>query len=118
MPITMQIPAEWLAEAGMQDFRPQRPAFQCAGLHGLIALTYIEPIVRSVPLDANGFRKSKMMPVLEMIRDDIPCKKPVYVAQQSGKQWPFFLKDGLHRFYASRTLGFTHIPIGIVPPDY
>jgi hypothetical protein len=45
----------------------------------LIALAEIEPFVRLVPIDANGLRRSKMMPVLEMIRDDRPSKDPLQV---------------------------------------
>jgi hypothetical protein len=117
-PITMEIPAEWLAEAGLQNFEPPRPAIQCSAEHELIALNEIEPFVRLVPLDANGFRRSKMMPVLEMIRSDLPCKEPIYVARQSGRQWPYFLRDGVHRFYASRALGFTHVPADVIPASY
>ncbi len=118
MSITMEIPVDWLAEVGLQDFKARRPAIQCAVPHTLIALRDIEPLVRVVPLDANGFRRSKMLPVLEMIRDDLPCDKPIYVARQSGKQWPYFLRDGVHRFYASRTLGFTHMAADVIPASY
>jgi hypothetical protein len=72
MTITMEIPAEWLAEAGLQDFKPLRAAIRCGAPHALIALDEIEPFVRLVSLDANGFRREKMMAVLAMIRDDRP----------------------------------------------
>lgn len=117
MTITMEIPLEWLAEVGLQDFRPPRTAIQCGAPHELIALAEIEPLVRLVPIDANGFRRSKMMPVLEMIRDDLPSKDPIQVIRQFG-EWPYRLHDGVHRFYASRTLGFTHVPAEIIEPIY
>jgi hypothetical protein len=117
MTITMEIPAEWLAEAGLQNFEPGRSAIRCAVPHELIALDETEPFVRLVPIDANGFRRSKMMPVLEMIRDDRPCEKPIYVARQAG-QWPYFLRDGVHRYYASRRLGFTYVPAEVIDVTY
>lgn len=117
MPITMEIPAEWLAEAGLQNFKPARVAIRCAAPHALIALDEIEPFVRLVPLDANGFRRSKMMAVLEMIRDDRPCAEPIYVWRQAS-HWPYCLRDGVHRYYASCALGFTHVPAEVIDPTY
>jgi hypothetical protein len=117
MNITMEIPAEWLAEVGLQNFKAPRSAIRCAVPHELIAIADIEPLVRLVPLDANGFRRAKILPVLEMIRDDCPCAEPVYVARQAG-EWPYFLRDGVHRYYASRTLGFTHLPAEVIVPSY
>jgi hypothetical protein len=105
----MEIPTEWLVEAGLQNFRPQRSAFRCAVPHQLIALAEIEPHVRPFPLDANGFGRTRMISVLEMLRDDRPCDKPIEVVRQAA-QWPYRLYDGVHRFYACRTLGFTHVP--------
>jgi hypothetical protein len=72
MAVSMQIPAEWLAEVGLQNFKPVRSSIRCAGPHTLIALGGIERLVRDIPIDSNGFRRSKMMPVLELIRDDRP----------------------------------------------
>ena len=103
MAITMEIPVEWLAEAGLQTFKPTRSAFRCAAPHQLIALAEIEPFVHLIPLHANGFNQHKMRALLEMIREDQPCQKPIYVARQSG-QWFYCLRDGVHRFYASRSL--------------
>ena len=118
MTITMEIPAEWIAEAGIQNFKTARLAIRCAAPHVLIALAEIEPLVRLVPLDANGFRRSKMMPVLEMIRDDRPCAEPIYVWRQQAGEWPYGLRDGVHRYYASRRLGFSHVPAEVIDPTY
>jgi hypothetical protein len=109
----MEIPADWLVEVGLQNFRPPRSAIRCGATHRLIDLGEIEPFVRSVPIDANGFRRSKMMQVLEMIRDDRSFDDPIQVLRQTG-QWPYRLHDGVHRYYASRTLGFTHVPAEMV----
>jgi hypothetical protein len=81
----------------------------------LIALAEIEPLVRNVPLDANGFRRSRMISVLEMIRDDLPCDKPIEILRQPGQR-PYRLHNGVHRYYASRALGFTHVPADVIDP--
>jgi hypothetical protein len=117
MSITMEIPDQWLADVGFEDFKPTRSAIRCAVQHELISIAEIEPLVRSIPLDANGFRRSKMIAVLEMIRDDVPSTEPIYVARQLGR-WPYHLRDGVHRYYASRALGFTHVPAEIIDPSY
>jgi hypothetical protein len=109
----MEIPAEWFAEAGLQGFKPQRSAFRCAAPHELIVLAEIEPVARSVSLEANGFVRSRMISVLEMIRDDRPSHEPIQIMRRSG-QWPYRLHHGVHRFYASRRLGFTHVPAEVI----
>jgi hypothetical protein len=81
----------------LQDFKPARSAIRCAVPHELIALAEIEPLVRVVPIAANGFRRSKMMQVLEMIGDDHSFKEPILVARQAGR-WSYFLRDGVHRY--------------------
>jgi hypothetical protein len=115
--VTMEIPPEWLVEAGLQDFTPPRSAIRCAVPHELVAIADIEPFVRQVALDANGFRKSKIMPVLELVRDDRLFADALQVVRQVG-QWQFGLHNGVHRFYASRTLGFTHVPAEVVDLNF
>jgi hypothetical protein len=113
MPITMEIPAEWLAEAGVQNFKPARSAFRCAAPHMLIALAEIEPPMRRVPLDANGFERPRMLSVLKMIHDDLPSRDAIQVLRQAG-QWPYRLHHGVHRYYASLTLGLSHVPVEVI----
>jgi hypothetical protein len=113
MTISMEVPAEWLAEVGLQGFRPQRSSIRCTAPHELIALNQIEPVIRLEPLDANGFRRAKMIAVLERIRDDVPFNEPVHILRKPGDP-PFKLHDGTHRFHASLALGFTHVPAEII----
>jgi hypothetical protein len=61
---TMQMPPEWLAEAGLQDFVAKQRSYRCTAPRVLIPLNQIEKVVRSRPLDANGFRREGMMRVL------------------------------------------------------
>ncbi len=117
MTITMVIPTEWLAEVGLLNFKPARSAIRCASPHELIPLDQIERFVREIAIDANGFRRIKMIPVLERIRNDVPFTEPIYVARKAGDP-PYFLRDGVHRFYASLTLGFTHVPTEVIDQTY
>ena len=69
----MIIPADWLAEADMQNFRPAQRGFRCDTTHDLIALADIEVPMRNpgVTLDANGFRHDRMLHILVGIRDNV-----------------------------------------------
>ena len=80
-------------------------------------LDEIERMVRVVPLDANGFRRDKMMPVLVGIRDGADIVPPVPVEPiELDQRRMYRLRDGTHRFYASLTLGFSHLPCDICNP--
>jgi hypothetical protein len=54
-----------------------------------------------------------MISVLKMIRDDIPSDDAVEVERRTGR-WPYRAHHGAHRYYASRTLGFSHVPAELV----
>lgn len=65
---SMKIPRQWLAEAGVETFVPAAPSFRCTEPHVLIPLIKIEKVVRTRPLDANGFCRDRMMRILVGIR--------------------------------------------------
>jgi hypothetical protein len=107
----MNVPAEWIAEAGLQDFKPTRCGFHCVVDHELIALADIEPPIRNAdrPLDANGFRHDRMLKILVGIRrDDAIPPIPIEIADPGQRRYR--VRDGVHRYWASVTVGFTHIP--------
>lgn len=107
---SMKIPPEWLAEAGVENFVPDSSSFRCTGAQDLIPLTKIERVIRTVSLDANGLCRDRMMRILVGIRngDDLP---PVPVERTDAGHYR--LREGTHRFYASLTLGFSHLPVEI-----
>jgi hypothetical protein len=111
---TMEIPPAWLAEAGVHGYIATRPSFNCSASHVSIPLADIERVVRTRPLDANGFCHDRMIRILVGIRDGADMVPPVPVEQIAvGK---YRLRDGTHRFYASLALGFTHLPCEICEP--
>jgi hypothetical protein len=116
MPPSMIIPAKWLSEAGVQDFRPtSKLSFRCDGQHRLIALSDIEVPLRisGYSLDANGFRHDRMVRLLTGIRDNVSLPA-IYIETADPGQRPYRVRAGVHRYYASLALGFSHVPAEIV----
>jgi hypothetical protein len=111
---SMIIPAEWLAQAGAQNFRPARRAYRCDDPHECIALADIEAPLRQsgFPLDANGFRHDRMVRILTGIRDNVSLPA-IYI--ERGDQRLYRVREGVHRYHASLTLGFSHVPAEIIP---
>ena len=103
------VPADWIAAAGLEAFQATGQAYRCDNPCVLISLDQIQPIKRDRPLDQNGFARSRMMDVLRGIRDNASIP-PVPVWTTIEGPWRFEIRDGYHRLYASRALGFSHIP--------
>jgi hypothetical protein len=112
---SMDIPPEWLREAGVLNFATTSPAFRCTAPHVLIPLEEIEPVVRTVPLDANGFQRDRLMRILVGICDGCALP-PIPVERIEHGPYRYRLRNGTHRFYASRALGFSRVPAEICEP--
>jgi hypothetical protein len=112
---SMQIPAEWLREAGVLNFTPTGLSYRCIAPHVLLALADIEPVLRTKPLDSNGFAHHRMIRVLIGIRDGAALP-PVPVERIEQRAPLYRMRDGTHRFYASLILGFSHVPVEICEP--
>jgi hypothetical protein len=115
MPQSMIVPAPWVAEAGVQDFKPTQRAYRCDDPHECVALAEIEvPLRKSgFPLDANGFRHDRMVRLLMGIRDNVALPA-IYVERADPDQRPYRVREGVHRYHASLKLGFSHVPAEIV----
>jgi hypothetical protein len=114
--VAPRIPPEWLAEAEVENLDVgQRENFRCDEPHVCIALADIEVPMRNpgVTLDANGFRHDRMLRILVGVRDNhsIP---PICVEQAGPGHRPYRVRCGFHRYHASLTLGFSHVPAEIV----
>jgi hypothetical protein len=120
MPQSMIIPPEWLVEAGVQSFKPTRPGFRCDDPdHRLFALADIEPPVRfsGYPLSANGFDHDRMVRLLTGIRGGVALPHILIEAAEGGDR-QYRVHQGLHRYHASRTLGFSHVPAEVIDRRY
>jgi hypothetical protein len=111
----MILPAQWLAEAGVQNFRPVQRGYRCDGQHHLIALADIEvPLRKSgYSLDVNGFRHDRMVRLLNGIRDNVSLPAICIETADPGPR-QYRVREGVHRYHASLTLGFSHIPAEII----
>jgi hypothetical protein len=113
----MIIPTKWLAEAGVQDFRPAptQCGFRCDEQHKLIALADIEPPSRKSghPLDCNGFRHDRMVSLLNGIRDNVSLPA-IRIEMADPGQRQYRVREGAHRYHAALALGFSHIPAKVV----
>ena len=88
----MQIPAEWLREAGVQTFAPKASSFRCPESHDLIALAYIEPVIRTVPLDCNGFAHDRMIRIL--VGSSVARFPPIPIERTEHGAHLYRLRDG------------------------
>jgi len=124
MPQSMIIPATWLVEAGVQNFRPAltQCAFRCDTANELIALADIEVPLRRTgyprdangnPFGENGFDHDRMVRLLTGISDCVSLPA-IHVEIAGPGERRYWVRGGMHRYHASRTLGFTHIPAEIV----
>jgi ParB-like nuclease domain len=113
----MRIPVEWMAEAGVLNFRsdPPQDAFRCDQAHQLVPLADIDapPRRSDCPLDGNGFDRSRMVSILKGIQenDSLP---PIVVERCDVGQRAYRLREGVHRYHASLTLGFSQVPAEFV----
>ena len=113
----MIVPPEWLAEAGVQNFVPTQLSFRCdAPGAAPVALADIEPPLRfdGYPLDATGFDHKRMVRLLTGIRDGVALP-PIFIEDGDPAQRRYRVRCGVHRYHASRTLGFSHVPAEVVP---
>ena len=113
----MIIPAEWMAEASVQNFlpAPTKRGFRCDAEHKLIALADIEVPLRfsDYPLDANGFCHDRMVRLLIGIRDNVSLPA-ICIERPDPGQRMYRVRCGVHRYHASLTLRFSHVPAVVI----
>lgn len=109
----------WIVEAGAQAYRPTTQAFaakpephQAERPFLVVPIDHVEP-----PRRDDGYRwfhYDRMVKILSGIaRGDV--LPPIEVREQLGEgEKQYAVHNGLHRFYASRALGFTHLPVCII----
>ena len=118
-PAQFEIPDEWWAEAGMQDFKVSGPAFHSTAGTEMVPLRQVEPPFRfsEYPKDWRGFERGRLISIFQGIAAgaDMPPVPVVELPPSDISPHPFRLRvcNGLHRFYASVAAGFTHLPVVI-----
>ena len=88
-PAEFEIPDEWWIEAGMTGFRAAEPAFHSSAEARLISLSDIVPPsrLREHPLDYQGFRRDRLISVLQGIATGATIK-PVCLRELPAAEFP------------------------------
>ena len=117
-PASFELLDAWLAEAGAVGFTATAQAFATTDrATDVVPLTNIEPPfrLRGYPKDFEGFDRARMVRILAgIVAGDAICPpKAIRLPRYEFMPSPFGFRiwDGLHRFYASIAMGFTHLPI-------
>lgn len=115
-PCEFEIPDAWLDEAGANGFTPTRAAF-CSGSSAVnVLLTAVEPPrLNGYPLSWRGLDRVRFVRVLKWMVEDteiegVPVLPMPYVDLGSSP-YEFRIRDGVHRFYASVAMGFSHLAV-------
>jgi hypothetical protein len=119
-PCELEIPDDWLAEAGAIGFVPTTRAYRSSSDAVLVPLTDIEPPYRvlKVAKDWRGFDRSRFISVLKGIVtaaeiEPVPLLE-LPTCEFGPNTYRFRVRDGFHRFYASMVAGFECLTATIV----
>jgi len=111
----ISLPSEWWQAAGMDGFKPISAAYGLpegdvflAPLSSIMPMTDTQMIGRS-RLTFNGLDRDRMVSALSAIATGATLP-PIKLFPHRHQGFEFLLADGMHRFYASMAVGFTHIP--------
>ena len=117
--MTHQIPPEWLDQAGLRHFTPKTEWYSthdektCDMV--IVPIGEIAPLIRATGTPA--FDHDRMLSVLRAIRDDVVLP-PIAVYALPKEGYRFRIAHGVHRYYASATLGFSKIPAEVWPHEF
>jgi hypothetical protein len=117
-PCEFEIPDAWLVEAGFDKFTPSASAYHSdADNVKLVPLREIEPPyrLRTCTKDWLGFDRARLVDVLKGIVDRANIEPVPLMQLPPGNllvtvQYPYRVRDGFHRFYASIAAGFEFLP--------
>jgi hypothetical protein len=108
------IPEEWLADIEPAGWRPRATHFAFGGVLGQIVLV-MNFVLLTPPVRDPGtpyFDRDRLRRVATRIVRGEP-QEPIHVELPDDAE-RFIVRDGMHRFYLSRKLGFTAIPALLV----
>jgi hypothetical protein len=119
-PCELEIPDDWLAEAGIAGFTPTTRAYRSSSDAVEVPLTDIEPPHRvlRVAKDWRGFDRCRFVSVLNGILTAAEIEPvrllelPVY--EFGPNTYRYRVRNGFHRFYASIIAGFECLAAVIV----
>jgi hypothetical protein len=116
-PCELELPDEWLTEAGLNGFMPTTLAYHSTSDAVLVPLREIEPPFRTPECskDWRGFDRRRLLAALKGIVakteiEPVPLVKLSPRSQLVPAPYGYRVRDGFHRFYASVIAGFECLP--------
>jgi hypothetical protein len=115
--VSFEIPDAWLEAAGVTGFKPGAPSFNASSIDewptSVVALSGVEAPLRDPGVQ--WFHEERMISILSgMVTGKV--LPPVQADEPLGMcTFPYRVKDGFHRFYASAALGFQSLPVSLRP---
>jgi hypothetical protein len=110
--VQFEIPEEWLVRSGLSGVSFVMDQFVSDGAEAVINIREISSPVRKPGV--TWFHMDRMLPILKGIAlsRSIPA---IDVDQPPDGPFPYRVRDGFHRYYASVLTGFRRIPVKILP---
>ena len=112
------VPADWLAQAGLQGFRPDAASYPVGKNEhpdlpapSIVRLAEIRPVSRS--LGVRGLVEERTRSILRAIAAGDPLP-PIKLYAAPDGAFAYRLGEGFHRFTVSRALGFEAIPAAVM----
>jgi hypothetical protein len=110
------IPDDWWSFCDMPMFIPEGECYNYDPEFGRVIIVNINAIKPPRLNEMPVFEKHKMIPVLLAIGNPGGMLPPVEVAPKSLLNgYSLEVLQGIHRFYASIAVGYSHIPVVIYP---
>jgi hypothetical protein len=113
-----EIPTPWWEEARMPDFTPRGTAYTPTTTDHILFVPICEIRAPSrtrglTGLSRDGFDAQRMTSILTALFGDIPLPAVDVTANATGA-FRYNLYHGMHRFYASAAVGFSHLPVLVI----
>lgn len=118
-----EIDDEWLAEAGVRDFKPSRDCYRASskaasqGSVFTVPIDSVEPLrerakLKGIFCDDNETGASAKQRVIQILCWFIADQEvePVKVVISKNPNYKYKLVDGCHRFHCANAMGFKNVP--------
>ncbi|MEW6324445.1 MAG: hypothetical protein AB1515_03555 [Nitrospirota bacterium] len=116
--IEFEIPDEWWAAAGMNNWKPSTDCYTAINSDSSCPIRFVHLSEVAAPERNKGvdwFKEKRMVSVLKGFRSGEPMP-PIEVDEPPSRtNFQYRVRDGFHRFYASAAVGFTHLPVSVKP---
>ena len=116
-PVEFEIPDEWWLATRAEGFRlcsqTYRPVPDADSPAIVVPISHVAPPTRDPGV--TWFHRDRMIPILRglIVGDSLlPIEAHVPPAMA---EFQYAVRNGFHRFYVSAALGFSHVPLAVLP---